>query len=374
LNVEAIRKDGEYIDKGEVMVSFRNRSLGEGHPCFITFEAGATHDGVESAKALIGFAARSGADAIKFQIFDPDKLVADKNLLFAYDILANKKTGEIKTIKEPLYDILCRRYLAPEQWKEVKKFSDSLGLAFFATIGFEEDIELLTELNCDSIKIASADVNHWPLIRMAARTGMCIQLDTGNATLGEVEQAVEICNFEGNQNIIIHNCPSGYPAMLESINLKMITTLKQMFPQYPIAYSDHTPGWDMDVAAVALGANLVEKTITTDRSIISTEHMFSLEPGEMKGFVQTIRDIEKAMGNPRRVLHPEEKQKRKDIRRSTFLKQNLKKGDRIGLNHVEFRRPGFGISPKRFESLVGMRLAHDLPSSHLLALKDLYLS
>jgi N,N'-diacetyllegionaminate synthase len=352
------------------MVSFGNRKLGDDQPCFITFEAGATHEGVESAKTLIRLAAEAGADAVKFQIFDPDKLVADKKLEFAYDILADKQTGETKTITEPLYDILCRRYLTSEHWKDVKLFSDSLGLAFFATVGFEEDIELLTELKCDSIKIASADVDHWPLIRMAARTGMCIQLDTGNASLGEVEQAVEICNLEGNQNIIIHNCPSGYPARLESINLKMITTLKQMFPCYPIAYSDHTPGWDMDVAAVALGANLLEKTITTDRTIKSTEHIFSLEPEEMKAFVQTIRAVEIAMGNPRRVLSLEEKQARRNVRRSTFIKQKMKKGDRIGLEQVDFRRPGFGISPKRFESMVGMRLVRNLSPGYQLDYKD----
>lgn len=353
------------------MVSFGNRKLGDDHPCFITFEAGATHDGVDSAMALIRLAAEAGADAVKFQIFDPDKLVADKTLPFTYEILGDRKTGKTLTITEPLYDILCRRCLAPDQWKMIKRFSDSLGLAFFATVGFEEDIVLLTELNCDSIKIASADVGHWPLIRMAARTGMCIQLDTGNASLGEVELAVDICNQEGNHNIIIHNCPSGYPARLESINLKMITTLKQMFPCYPIAYSDHTPGWKMDVAAVALGANLVEKTITLDRSIRSTEHVFSLEPSEMKGFVKTIREVEIAMGNPRRVLSIEEKQKRKNVRRSTFLRQGVKKGDRLCLDHVEFRRPGFGISPKKFESLVGMKFAWDLVSGHLLDFKDL---
>ena len=178
------------------MVSFGDRILGDGHPCFITFEAGATHDGVDSAMALIRLAAEAGADAIKFQIFDPDKLVADKTLPFTYEILGDRKTGETVTITEPLYDILCRRCLTPDQWKMIKRFSDSLGLAFFATVGFEEDIVLLTELNCDSIKIASADVDHWPLIRMAARTGMCLQLDTGNASLGEVEQAVDICNQE----------------------------------------------------------------------------------------------------------------------------------------------------------------------------------
>ena len=140
----------------------------------------------------------------------------------------------------------------------MKQLSDEKQLAFFATVGFEEDIELLVKLGCDSIKIASADVNHFPLIRQAARTGMCIQIDTGNATLGEVEAAIDIIQTEGNDGIIIHHCPSGYPAHLESINLNIIPSLKRLFP-FPIAFSDHTPGWEMDIAAIALGANLLER-------------------------------------------------------------------------------------------------------------------
>ena len=135
---------------------------------------------------------------------------------------------------------------------ELKAYSDSLGLAFFSTVGFEEDIRLLEEIGCHSIKIASGDINHFPLIRMAARTGICLQIDTGSSTLGEIERAVDVIRSEGNENIIIHHCPSGYPARLESVNLNIIPTLKRLFP-YPIAFSDHTPGWEMDVAAVALG-------------------------------------------------------------------------------------------------------------------------
>jgi N,N'-diacetyllegionaminate synthase len=352
-------------------VRIGKRELGDKHPCFITYEAGPTHDGLESAKHLVKLAADAGADAIKFQIFDPDKLVADKTLLFSYEVLLNRETGESETITEPLYDILCRRYLDPDEWKEVKKLSDGLGLAFFATVGFEEDVALLESLGCDSIKIASADVNHWPLIRRVARTRMCVQLDTGNATIGEVEDAVEVCRSEGNESIIIHNCPSGYPARLESINLRLIPTLKLMFPDYPIAYSDHTPGWEMDVAAVALGAKLVEKTITKDRMTRSVEHIFSLEPFEMKQFVQTIRSVETALGSSRRILHPEEEKKRKSIRRSAFLKRAVHKGSYVSLEDIEFRRPGFGIAPSTMESLCGMRYTQDYAAGHRLSLSDM---
>ncbi len=353
------------------MIRFGKKGVGKGAPCFITFEAGATHDGINSAKTLVRHAAEAGADAIKFQIFDPDRLVADKSFLFSYDILADRAFNRIETVTEPLYDILKRRYLTPDEWHQVKRLSDDLGLAFFATVGFEADIDLLVALNCDSIKIASADIDHFPLIRQAARTGMCIQLDTGNATLGEVEQALEVCREEGNDRVIIHNCPSGYPARLESIHLNMITTLKQMFPDCGIAFSDHTPGWDMDVAAVALGADLIEKTITTDRTIRSCEHMFSLEPGEMATFVRAIRDVETALGQNRRILHSQEKERRKGIRRSTFIRRPVKKGERLNLEQVEFRRPGYGISPKAFETLCGKTVRSDLPAGHLLTLKDI---
>jgi sialic acid synthase SpsE len=227
------------------MVRFDERKIGDGEPCFITFEAGPTHHGLESAKRLVTLAAEAGGDAVKFQVFDPDRLVADRNLPFSYDVLLDRETGRTETVTEALYDILCRRCLSEDEWRELKRHSDSLGLAFFATVGFEKDIELLADLGCHSIKIASADVNHFPLIRKAARTGMCLQLDTGNATLGEIESAVDVIRDEGNENIIIHQCPSGYPARLESINLNIISSLKRLFP-YPIAFSDHTPGWDMD--------------------------------------------------------------------------------------------------------------------------------
>jgi len=353
------------------MVRFGKKQIGDGAPCFITFEAGATHDGLDSAKNLVELAAEAKADAIKFQIFDPDRLVADKTMEFSYEVLIDRESGNTETVSESLYDILCRRCLTPDEWREVKRYSDSFELAFFATVGFEEDIDFLEELGCHSIKIASADVNHWPLIRLAARVGVCVQLDTGNATIGEIEEAVEVCRAEGNEDIIIHNCPSGYPARLESINLKLIPTLKRMFPQYPIAYSDHTPGWEIDIAAVALGANLVEKTITVDRTIQSVEHIFSLEPTEMKQFVRSLRDVEKALGAPRRILYSEEKEKRQKIRRSAFLKGPISKGQKVSTAGVEFRRPGYGIAPNQFESLVGMHFKKDLSAGDMLTWSDL---
>jgi N,N'-diacetyllegionaminate synthase len=351
-------------------VRIGKRIIGDGQPAFITYEAGPTHDSLASAKRLVKLASDAGADAVKFQIFDPDRLCADKKLTFTYEVLVDRETGKLETVEEPLYDILCRRCLTEPEWRDLKAYSDSLGLAFFSTVAFEEDVRLLESLQCDSIKIASADVNHFPLLRYAARTGMCLQLDTGSATLGEVEAAVDVIRSEGNENIIIHQCPSGYPARLSSINLKIISTLKQMFP-YPVAFSDHTPGWDMDVAALALGANLLEKTISEDRTTRSVEHVFSLEPKEMRAFITAIRDVEVALGSSRRLMHEDELTKRQRVRRSIYLRNGARAGQTLREVSVEFRRPGFGIGPDRYDELLDAQLAHDLPAGHLLGLGDL---
>jgi N,N'-diacetyllegionaminate synthase len=346
------------------------KEIGDGAPVFIVFEAGPTHDGVESAKALVTHAARSGAHAIKFQMVDPNRLMADRKLPFSYEVLVDRMSGKTETVVEPLYDILMRRVLTLDQWREVKAYCDQQELAFFSTVTFDDEIDLLAALGCHSIKIASSDVNHFPLIRRAARTGMCLQLDTGNSNLGEIEAAVDVIRSEGNESIIIHQCPSGYPAHLDSINLRIIETLRQMFP-YPVAFSDHTPGAVMDIAAVAIGANLVEKTITLDRMTRSVEHIMSIEPHEMAQFVNTIADVQRALGVPRRILHEAEQKRRQAYRRSVFLERPAKAGDRLHDSRVMFQRPGYGLAPDQYERMTDARLRRDLPAGHMVRPSDL---
>jgi sialic acid synthase SpsE len=345
------------------------RPIGDGQACFITFEAGPTHEGLETAKKLATLAAEAKADAVKFQIVDPDRLMADRKQAFSYDVLVDRASGRCETVSEPLYDILRRRAMSTVEWRELKRHCDGLGLSFFATVTFEDELALVADMGCSTIKIASGDVNHLPLIRKAARTGLHLQLDTGNATLEEIEQAVEAIKAEGNDNIIIHHCPSGYPAPPAAVNLRIIGTIKQMFG-LPVAYSDHSPGWDMTIAAVALGANLVEKTITLDRMIRSPEHVFSLEPADAKRFVRSIRNIETAMGNSQRVLSPEERVRRNAVRRSTFLMEAAAAGTPLRALNVEFRRPGHGLGPDEFERLAQSRLARDLPAGQMLTVAD----
>jgi len=168
------------------------RSVGDGTPCFIVYEAGPTHDGLDTAIDLARLAAEAGADAVKFQILDPDRLVADRKQPFSYDVLVDRASGRTQTVSEPLYDILRRRSMPQEHWRKLKQYCDGLGLAFFATVGFPDEVEFLREIGCHSVKIASADINHYPLITFAAQRLPSIQIDTGNATIGEVEAAVDV--------------------------------------------------------------------------------------------------------------------------------------------------------------------------------------
>jgi sialic acid synthase SpsE len=346
------------------------RSIGDGNPCFITFEAGPTHDGLETAKRLASLAAEAGADAIKFQIIDADRLVADRKQLFSYDMLVDRTTGETKTVSEPLYDILRRRMLTEREWRELKKHCDALSLAFFGTVTFEDELALITDMRCDTVKIASADVNHHPFLRKAARSGLNVQIDTGNSTIGEVEAAVDLLREEGCTDVIVHHCPPGYPAVPSAINLRVIPTLKRLFG-LPVAYSDHSPGWDMMIAALALGTNLVEKTITFDRTTHGPEHMFSLEPADAKKFVQAIRTVEQALGGSRRIMTAEERKRRNAVRRSVFLAEDCAAGTALNTATVEFRRPGWGMGPDEFERLSSMKLRHNLPKGHMLTYADL---
>ena len=341
------------------MFSIEDKKIGDGSPVFIVFEAGPTHNGIESAKELVKYAAKAGADGIKFQILDPERLVPDKTQEFNYEILVNKETGKTRTITESLYDILMRRYLTFDQWRQVKKYCDELGIIFFSTATFIEEVDFLKDIGADTIKICSGDVNHFPFIRYCAKTGMSIQLDTGNATIEEVEKAYGEVLKAGNNRIIIHNCPSGYPARLQSINLRIIPNLKQMFA-CPIAFSDHTPGWDMDIAAVALGANIVEKTITLDRATPSVEHIFSLEPEDMKKFVKSIRDLEIALGNNRKIISDTEHKMGNNARRSIVLKKDVKKGETILEDSIDYARPGNGIEPGMTDVILNKKFTKNI--------------
>lgn len=340
----------------------------------IVLEAGPTHNGIESAKKLAKMAKDAGADSVKYQLLYADRLMADKSIMFSYKCLEITSDNQEKfvEVQEPLYDILKRRELTKNEWIELKLYCDEIGIHMFTTATYRDEVDFVVdELKIDSIKINSSDVNDLEFIEYCAKKGVNIQLDTGNADIWEIEKAVIVAEEAGCDNIIIHHCPSGYPAHVESIYLRQIATLKSMFVNHSIAFSDHSPGWDMDIAAVAIGADMIEKTITLDRTIRSCEHSFSLEREGSIKFVKSIRDVEMALGSERRVIPSEVKEKRRAGRRSPYAMKNMKAGDVIKFEDFEFKRPGFGITSEEFNFFIGKKINIDMNEGEALTYNNI---
>ncbi len=345
------------------------KTIGRGNPTFVVFEAGPTTDSLQTARRLAQEAARAGADAIKFQMVNADELVSDRDQEFSYGVLDD--TGQEVQVTESLYEILRQRELSRAEWIDLKLYCDSIGILCFFTATAEEHVALAAELRCETVKIASADIDFLPLIRSAARSGLVVQIDTGGASEEEVSTAVQTVLSEGNNRLIVHHCPSGYPARIDSIHLRRISILRQMFA-CPIGFSDHNPGWDMDVPAVALGADLVEKTITLDRATRGVEHMMSLEPAMFEDFIAAIRTCEAALGPlngapsglisvPPNLL----------VRRSAFVWEDVAEGQRLRDTTLAFRRPGDGLSPIDAERLAECTFRHAVSAGTKIALSDL---
>ena len=352
-------------------VRIENKEIGSTCPVYIVFEAGPTHDGFETATKLVDVAVEAGADAIKFQILDAEKMVSGPDVMFTYKRLVSRNTGKVEVVTEPLLDILKRRELKRDEWKRLIAYCRKKKITFFSTISNTEEMHFLLENKVDTVKICSGDVNFFYLLKQVAGYDWTVQIDTGSSSLGEVEEAVNVLESSGCNKIIINHCPSGYPARLEGINLKVIQTLHHLFP-YPIAFSDHSIGHEMDIAAVTLGANMLEKTITLDRTIRSPEHIMSLESHEAKSFINVVRDLEIALGNSRRIMTAEEMKARLIVKRSLFAGADIRKGEVLTQDKLYYSRPGDGIPAHMDTFVLGRKASRDVSGGEKLNFADFF--
>jgi|SRR3972149_1555100 len=336
-----------------VTIKIGNKIVGKGNPCIISFEPGATYSNFDGAKEMILASASAGADAIKFQTFTPgdaDRLMGIKDIKVDFTTPTGKK-------QESVYEALKRRELPKESWKKLVSYSKGSNLLFITTPEFIESIEFLVGIGVDALKISKGDINNVLLIEQAAKTKLPIILD-GREKFEDVDKAIKICESNGNNQIVIMHCPSGYPAENSGIHLSAITAIQKKY-EYPVGFADHSPGDMMNYAAVALGASMLEKTITTDKTIEHVEHFMSLELNQLKSFVQNIRAIEKAMGDPSilEISRVEE-----NARRSFVAKNYIKKGEKITRNNLDFKRPGnAGISVAEGYAILGKIASKDIP-------------
>ena len=339
-----------------------NRIVGEEEPCFIIAEAGVNHNGsVEMAKKLIDTAKEAEVDAVKFQTFKTEEIVTKS----AKKALYQKETTGLQ---ESQYEMLKKLELKEDDLKELASYAEKRGIIFLSSPFDEESADLLEQLKVPVFKVGSGEITNFPLLKHIAKKEKPIILSTGMATLGEVEEALNVIRSEGVEKVILLHCVSNYPAMIENVNLRAMETLKQAF-KLPVGFSDHTLGITASIAAVALGACVIEKHFTLDRNLLGPDHKASLEPDELKEMVKTIRDVEKALGDGIKRPTANEEEIKKIARRSVIAKIDTSEGTVITEDMLDVKRPGTGIEPKYFDFIVGMRAKKDIKKSDIVTWK-----
>jgi len=335
-----------------------DRTIGLGHPCLLSFEAGATHSGLESCKRLCTAVAKAGGEAVKFQTTRTEELMTDREVRIEYTTATGKSS-------ESIYDALKRRELSNDEWASLKKHCDDLGLLFISTPTGPNTVDLLANLKAAAIKISKSDINHTVLIEQAANTGIPIILDA-REKFQDVERALQICERANNSNVIVMHCPSGYPAESAGLHLSAISVIREIF-RVPVAYSDHSVGTAISYAVMGLGVDMLEKTITEDKYADQVEQWMSLEPHELEEFVKTAREIEQAKGDPRIIFNS---RVNAVYRRSIVASRDISVGEVLDLDNLTFMRPGTFLSVDQIDAVKGRTAARAIAQGEYLSLDD----
>lgn len=344
-------------------ISIKSRIIGSKQPCFIIAEAGSNHDGdFNKAVRLIEIAKQSGADAVKFQLFKADKIAAE------YISEETRITDKFARFGNSVID-LYRKFEMPREWvPKLIKACQEQDIIFLITPFDLDAVDFLEDQGVLAYKIASFELTHLPLIQKVAKTKKPIMLSTGMGNLEEIEDAVAAVKKEGNTQIAILHCAIGYPLEPADVNLRNIVTLKENF-NFPVGYSDHTDHISIPIAAVALGADIIEKHFALEGSR-SPDSDFALKPEGLKDMIRGIRQVESALGSYSKGPQPSELKHLKRGRRSIFAKVELVPGEIISAQKIDILRPGTGISPKYYDLLLGKRVLRRVAANNPLQWED----
>ena len=322
--------------------------VGEGAPCFIIAEAGVNHNGdIKLARKLIDVAAKAGADAVKFQTFQAEELVTESAEKADYQ---KETTGS----DESQFEMLKKLELSDRNYKELFTYYQKKGIIFLSTPFDQGSADFLDKLGLPALKIPSGEITNFPLLKHIAGKRKPVILSTGMSTLDEVGEAVEVLRKAGAAEIVLLHCVSCYPASIEDTNLRAMETLSRTF-KLPVGLSDHTIGIHIPIAAVALGACIIEKHFTLDKNLPGPDHRASLEPDELREMVSAIRDIERAFGNGIKRPTAGEKETKKAARRSLVAEINIPAGSVITGDMLGIKRPGTGLEPKLINLVIGKK-------------------
>lgn len=332
---------------------------------YIIAEAGVNHNGnINFALEMVDKASLAGCDAIKFQTFKAERLVTSKAQKAQYQI---NNTHEHET----QYAMLKRLELKYEDHLRIIKHCKERNIEFLSTPFDEESADMLESLGMNTFKIPSGEITNKPLLEHISKKSKPIILSTGMATIGEVEEALDWIYEMGNKNVILLHCTTDYPTQMIDVNLRAMLTLKNTF-NVKIGYSDHTKGYEIPIAAVSLGAEVIEKHFTLDRNMDGPDHNASLEPDELKLMVDAIRNVELAFGNGLKKPTSNEFIMREYIRKSIVLKTSIKKDEILREDMITLKRPGIGMQPKEIGTILGKISKRDMFEGDLLKSDDFY--
>ena len=330
----------------------------------IIAEAGVNHNGdINLAKKLIAAAATAGADLVKFQTFSAKNLVSLSAPKAEYQ---KKTTNSIETQLE----MIQKLELSREDHKALIEECRLKGIGFFSTAFDFQSFDLLMELGClEQIKIPSGELTNLPLLRYMSRFGKPLILSTGMANLGEIEAAIEAVEAAGTPRYLITvlHCTTEYPTPMEDVNLRAMVAMKSAFG-VSTGYSDHTPGIEIPIAAVALGATVIEKHFTLDRNLPGPDHKASLEPHELKAMVGGIRNVERALGDGVKRPSPSELKNKPIARKSLVATKPITAGEAFSAENIGAKRPGTGLSPMLWDEIVGRTATKDFAVDELITL------
>jgi len=360
-------------------IKIGDRFIGNGEPCFIIAEAGVNHNGnVELAKKLVEVARDAGADAVKFQTWITEEVLTK-------DVEKARYQKELTGNGESQFDMVKKLELSFDDYKGIAEFCKREGIIFLSTPNDKHSVDFLNKLGVPAFKIGSDDLTNIPFLQYVAKKGKPIIISTGMATLDEVREAYEsIKNI--NEKIIFLHCTSNYPAVLETVNLRAIDTLRREFGT-PVGYSDHTMGIDVPIVAVALGACIVEKHFTINRNLLGPDHKASIEPNELKEMVRAIKNTEKRLlegDSPKDILSKfkyvdvmlgtgikapadSEKDVIPFVRKCLVAKANIRKGTVLTDNIIAIKRAGVGgLEPKHLSKIIGKKTKMDINKDEMI--------
>ncbi|MEM5558203.1 N-acetylneuraminate synthase family protein [Aliarcobacter cryaerophilus] len=342
------------------MIKIEDRLISNDSPTFIVAEVGANHNGdLELAKRSIEAAVECGVDAVKFQTYTTEELLSNKNGIVVY----GKKGKEVSETVEKMFD---RVTLKREFHKEIYNYAKSKGLICFSTPFSVDGVSFLEKLDNPIYKIASSDINYVDMLEVIGATKKPVFLSTGKCTLSDMDMAIELLQKSGTTNLCLLHCVANYPSKMENMNLNVIKTLKQMYPEFIIGFSDHSLGITASLGAVCFGAKIIEKHFTIDKNLEGPDHWFSMDPNDMKNLVKGIRDLEVAFGTQRKFLAQNEIPEKYWATRSLHINKDLNAGDIITKEDLNMLRPGYGISPFDRDKVIGIKLEKDIKKGTVL--------